>query len=138
MSDQDKTCQATPPEDLTEQLMNHSVPKTEREHHAVRLIEEKDQRIAELEKLLNTPEIHDFVKGVTIEAAHQRDKWGPTHDAGKHAHDWFAVISYLHGKQVRNYWDKDYEKYIHHIVTMAALCCNWHSHAVKLLPPEEQ
>jgi len=101
-------------------------------------LDERNKEIKRLKGLIDSPEIHEFVKGVQIEAAHQRNKWGPTHDADKHAHDWFAVISYLHGKQVRNFWDEDYEKYLHHIITMAALCCNWHSHAVKLLDPDEQ
>lgn len=101
---------------------------------AMNIIGELDRRVEELETLLNKPELHDFTAAVVREAAHQNQKWGPTHDAEKNAHDWIAVISYLHGKQVKNFWDGDYEKYIHHIITMAAVCCNWHSHAVKLLP----
>ncbi len=44
-----------------------------------------EDKITELETLLNTPELHDFSKAVVLEAAHQRtsapahqrDRWGP-------------------------------------------------------------
>jgi hypothetical protein len=48
--------------------------------------------------LLNTPEIHDFIKAVPLEAAHQRQRWGSDHDDGKTAADWFWLIGYLAGK----------------------------------------
>jgi len=119
----------------TPAFCSNGVTRNEREWKFMAVAMAKEiVRLRELEKLLNKPELHDFTAAVVREAAHQNHKWGPYHDAGKDANDWFAVISYLHGKQVRNYWDKNYDKYVHHIITMAAVCCNWHSHAVKLLP----
>lgn len=59
-------------------------------------------RVAELEAKLNTPEIVDFAKAVELEAAHQRERWGSAHDAGKTDADWFWLIGYLSGKALHN------------------------------------
>lgn len=32
-------------------------------------------RVSELEKLINSPEINDFIEGFKIEAAHQTERW---------------------------------------------------------------
>ena len=55
-------------------------------------------RCAELEALLNTPETDDFDRGVPLEAAHQRYRWGDDHDETKDAFDWFWLIGYLSQK----------------------------------------
>lgn len=54
--------------------------------------------LARNEDLLNTPELHDFSKAVVLEAAHQRQRWGAEHDAGKMPADWFWLVGYLAGK----------------------------------------
>jgi len=59
-------------------------------------------RVAELEALVNTPEIINFAKAVQLEAAHQRKRWGSEHDAGKTDADWFWLIGYLGGKALNN------------------------------------
>lgn len=59
-------------------------------------------RVAELEAKLNTPEIVDFASAVVLEAAHQRQRWGSDHDAGKTDADWFWLIGYLSGKALHN------------------------------------
>ena len=87
---------------------------------------------AELERmdaLLNAPEIHEFTEAVTREAAHQRGRWGTEHDDGKTASDWLWLVAFLATKatQAERYGDR--EKYLHHIITAAAACCNWHAHA---------
>lgn len=94
-----------------------------------RLLHLYDERIAELEKTLNTPELHDFTKAVALEAAHQRDRWGPEHDASKSPHDWAAVVTHLLGKAIAAVWTHDIEKFKHHIITIAAVCNNWHAAA---------
>jgi hypothetical protein len=71
---------------------------------------------------INTPEIHDFMKAVENEALHQRDRWGADHDAGKTDADWFWLIGYLAGKAMNKP-----EKALHHIITTAAACLNWHA-----------
>lgn len=83
----------------------------------------------ELEGLINSPEIHDFVEAVKREAAHQRERWGSEHDEGKTAEDWLWLVAYLSTKatQASRYSDRD--KYLHHIITCAAACLNWHANA---------
>lgn len=49
----------------------------------------QDARIAELKAERDTPETEDFFKGVPLEAAHQRERWGAEHDSGKTPADWF-------------------------------------------------
>lgn len=71
---------------------------------------------------LNTPEIHDFLKAIENEALHQRDRWSAEHDAGKTDADWFWLIGYLAGKAIHKP-----EKSLHHIITTAAACLNWHA-----------
>jgi hypothetical protein len=71
---------------------------------------------------INTPEINDFLKAIENEALHQRDRWGSEHDAGKTDADWFWLVGYLAGKVINKP-----EKALHHIITTAAACLNWHS-----------
>ena len=85
-------------------------------------------RVRELEGLINTPETEDFVKAVPLEAAHQIERWGVEHDAGKSALDWFWVVGYLSQKAVVSQQIGDVGKAKHHCITTAALCLNWHRH----------
>jgi hypothetical protein len=77
-----------------------------------------------LHGLVNTPEIHDFLQAVNLEAAFQREKWGADGDAGKTDADWFWLIGYLAGKAIRP--GASDEKRLHRIITVAAVCANWH------------
>lgn len=76
---------------------------------------------------LNTPEILDFVKAVPLEAAHQRERWGSEHDAGKAAADWFWLVGYLAGKALHMHTQGNTEKALHHTISTAAALANWHS-----------
>ena len=92
----------------------------------------ENERLREIEQRyiqLATPEIHDFTVAMEREAAHQRDLWKNDHDAGKGALDWLWLIGFLATKaaQADRYGDR--EKYLHHIITAAAACCNWHANA---------
>jgi hypothetical protein len=73
-------------------------------------------------RALATPEIADFMAAVEREALHQRDRWATSHDAGKTDADWFWLIGYLAGKALNKP-----EKALHHIITTAAACLNWHA-----------
>lgn len=91
---------------------------------------ERDEAIAKwvsLEKKLNTPELHDFSAAVTLEAAHQRERWGSEHDAGKEPADWFWLLGYLSGKALRAHMSGDLEKALHHTISSAAALANWHA-----------
>lgn len=83
----------------------------------------KDAEDAAKYRVINTPEIHDFIQAVEREALHQRERWGSDHDAGKTDSDWFWLVGYLAGKALNKP-----EKALHHIITTAAACLNWHAH----------
>lgn len=86
---------------------------------------ERDARDAAKYRAINTPEIHDFIVAVEREALHQRERWAADHDAGKADADWFWLIGYLAGKALHKP-----EKRLHHIITTAAACLNWHAAAL--------
>jgi hypothetical protein len=92
-------------------------------------------RVAELERenvrllaLLNTPEIEDFDKAVPLESAHQQERWGTQHDAGKNPEDWFWLVGYLAGKALHAQKTGDRDKAKHHCISTAAALRNWHAH----------
>ena len=84
------------------------------------------EEVTRLTQLINTPEINAFLKGVQLESAHQRDKWGASHDEGKSPGDWFWLIGYLAQKAMMAQIAGDAEKGLHHTVTTAAALANWH------------
>lgn len=89
--------------------------------------------VAERDRLhaaINTPELVDFGKAVHIEAVHQRERWGSEHDAGKEPQDWFWLIGYVAGKALHAAITGNIEKLLHHIITTAAVCNNWHAQAL--------
>ena len=75
---------------------------------------------------LNTPEVDNFVEGITREAAHQVERWGAEHDAGKTPADWFWLVGYLAGKALTACLTGDRAKALHHCVSSAAALANWH------------
>jgi hypothetical protein len=79
---------------------------------------------------INTPEIADFLHAVENEALHQRERWGSDHDEGKTDADWFWLIGHLAGKAMRP--GQPVEKMLHHIITTAAACLNWHAARIGL------
>lgn len=92
-------------------------------------MEEALDRIAYLEGKLNSPEIEDFLEGVQREAAHQREKWGMIHDSKKTPEDWLWLIAYVATKASQAAKYQDQKRYLHHIITTAACCLNWHARA---------
>ena len=83
-------------------------------------------RVAELEALINSPEIEDFIHGIELEAAHQVDRWGHNQDAGKTPFDWFWLIGYLAQKAADAALSGDVGKAKHHTISTAAALANWH------------
>lgn len=83
--------------------------------------------IERLKTLLNSPHIDDFLESVRIEAAHQCERWGVETDTGKQPQDWFWLIGYLAGKALRAAIDGDKDKALHHTISTAAVCLNWHA-----------
>lgn len=78
-------------------------------------------------EVINTPETADFMAGVPIEAAHQRERWDSEHDAGKTAFDWFWLVGYLAQKAAAAQVAGDSEKALHHTISTAAALANWHA-----------
>jgi hypothetical protein len=89
-------------------------------------VEELTAEIVRLSALLNTPEVEDFAKGAVLEAAHQRERWGASHDAGKTPFDWFWLVGYLAQKAATSAVAGDTEKARHHTISTAAALANWH------------
>jgi hypothetical protein len=78
-------------------------------------------------ELINSPETADFMAAVPLEAAHQRERWGSEHDAGKTPLDWFWLIGYLAQKAADSAARGDVEKAKHHCISTAAALANWHA-----------
>lgn len=79
-----------------------------------------------LNAIINTPQADDFLRAVSTESEHQRQRWGNSHDAGKEPADWFWLIGYLAGKALHAHAAGNIEKAEHHVITTAAACANWH------------
>jgi hypothetical protein len=77
-------------------------------------------------EIINAPETADFMAGVPIEAAHQRERWPSEHDAGKTPWDWFWLVGYLAQKAASAAVAGDLEKAKHHTISTAAALANWH------------
>jgi hypothetical protein len=91
-------------------------------------IKRAETRVAELEALINSPQTNDWLKGAQLEAAHQIERWGAQHDAGKSAWDWFWLIGYLAQKAAAAQVAGDAFKAKHHTISTAAALLNWHRH----------
>ena len=89
-----------------------------------------------LRELLNRPEIDTFIEGVQLEAAHQLKRWGPDQDRKKDPEEWYWVVGYLAGKALRAQRDGDDGKFMHHLISTAAVLANWHYFASNPDPQE--
>lgn len=85
------------------------------------------EEVRRLRALVNTPETESFLKGVRIEAAHQRERWGEAQDRSKSAENWYWLVGYLAGKALRAAIDGDREKARHHTISSAAALGHWHA-----------
>jgi len=84
--------------------------------------------VTRLLALINAPRTDEFFEAVRIEAAHQVERWGSEHDAGKRAEDWVTLLIYLLGKTAKAHFDGDRSKLEHHVITTAAVALNWWRH----------
>ncbi|TBR76167.1 MAG: hypothetical protein EPN64_09160 [Burkholderiaceae bacterium] len=89
---------------------------------------ELEREVERLHQLINTPQTQDWMRAVDLEAAHQQERWGSAHDAGKAPEDWFWLLGYLSGKALAALKAGDQEKTRHHIISSAAVLRNWHRH----------
>ena len=79
-----------------------------------------------LNAIINTPQSNDFLRAVSTEAEHQRQRWGNKHDAGKTQADWYWLIGHLAGKALYANLAGDTVKAEHHIITTAPALLIWH------------
>ncbi|MCH9637784.1 MAG: hypothetical protein K0U16_07570 [Gammaproteobacteria bacterium] len=101
----------------------------EKQIHALeRQLAKRNARIEQLEGMINTPVTDDFIRGIRLEAAHQIERFGAAHDAGKTPPDWFWLLGYLAGKAVHAAEHGDLTKAKHHTISSAAALLNWHRH----------
>lgn len=108
-----------PPTETVEQL------RAERD--AARMLAEVRGRERDrLNALINTLRTDEFFESVRIEAAHQVERWGVEHDAGKRPEDWITLFIYLLGKAATAHFDGNQPKLEHHVITVAAVALNWH------------
>ncbi|MGH8417985.1 MAG: hypothetical protein ACRER8_11995 [Pseudomonas sp.] len=84
-----------------------------------------DQRVDDLETMLNTPHTAEWFEGVRLEAGHQIGRWGTGHDSGKAPADWFWLIGYLAQKAMTAQMYGDDEKARHHTISTGAVMLNW-------------
>ncbi|KAF1046361.1 MAG: hypothetical protein GAK35_01046 [Herbaspirillum frisingense] len=82
--------------------------------------------VARLNQIVNSPQSGDFLRAVSTEGEHQRQRWGSSHDAGKTAADWFWLVGHLAGKALHAHAAGNVEKAEHHVITTAAALLNWH------------
>ncbi len=85
-------------------------------------------RADRLDALVNSPETENWLTGVPLEAAHQIERWGADHDAGKTAWDWFWLVGYLSQKAAASHVAGDLFKAKHHTISTGAAMLNWHRH----------
>lgn len=83
-----------------------------------------------MHRRINSAVTADFTEAVTLEAAHQIERWGVGHDRGKSAFDWFWLVGYLAQKAAHAHEHGEREKALHHTISTAAALCNWHKHII--------
>lgn len=88
----------------------------------VKTIESTSDDLAKLKAEINKPEVDNFVAGVVMEAAHQRQRWGVEHDAGKTPIDWIFLIGHLLTKAAVL---EPGDKRRHRIIAAMAAGANW-------------
>lgn len=83
-------------------LSNRAGDAAAREREKMRaMLVELQAEVARLSALINNPHTEEFTRSVKLEAAHQQERWGTDHDAGKGAADWFWLLGYLSGKALQ-------------------------------------
>jgi hypothetical protein len=82
------------------------------------------QNAAIKHNLLNTPSLIVFDEAYKLESHHQEQKHGNENHAPPH--HFVLVITHLLGKLTRAIWDKNKDKYAHHLITIAAVCSKAH------------
>jgi len=89
-----------------------------------------------MREILNRAEIDSFIEGVKLEAAHQLTRWGTEQDRNKGPEEWYWLVGYLAGKALQAQRADDEGKFMHHLISTAAVLANWHYFASNPEPVE--
>lgn len=103
-------------------------------------------------RLIDTPELVDFARGVQMEAVHQVQRWGSADRESKDPAAWFWLLSHLatraleHHKEAERIASECFvdppneahraaiahhrEKAAHHTITAAAVLAHWHASVI--------
>lgn len=84
--------------------------------------------------LINSPQTTNFMEAVRVVAGHLVRYWGSERDASKRPEDWITLIVDLLGKASKAHFDGDRDKLLHHVITLAAICLNWHRNMMEMRP----
>jgi len=79
-------------------------------HYAIKAIKKE---------LINTPQSEAFEESVKAEMAHHLERWG--NESNTPPHHFNMVIGFINGKLAKAIWEKDREKFEHHLITIAAV-----------------
>lgn len=82
--------------------------------------------IERLSAMIHTPHNDPFLRGVSIEAEYQVQRWGIEHDQIKNGWDWYWTIGLLSQKAVAAFEAGEVDKAQHHCISTAALMMNLH------------
>ncbi len=118
----DSNTHLTPPflNDHTFEQLNRSSAAQQEIAELKRQVERLEEKNARLKSLINRPELDDFIEGFKIEAAHQTERWGETDEELKPPHHYILVYNKLLGKLAVSVFDRNEEKFRHHLITLAA------------------
>lgn len=85
---------------------------------------EMRQRI--IDEIINKPQVLEFIEAVKSEMAHHEQRWGD--ESGIPPHHFNMVLGYINGKLSKAIWDKDGEKFLHHLITITAVAGTCHKY----------
>lgn len=72
-----------------------------------------------IDNIINKPQSKEFEEAMLSEMAHQFDRWGD--ESMVPPHHFHMVLAYIQGKLAKSIWDRDPERFAHHLVTTAAV-----------------
>lgn len=78
------------------------------------------------DELINKPQFGDFVESLKIEMAHHEQRWGD--ESKTDPHHFQMVMTMIAGKLATAIWQKDKEKFEHHLITIAAVAGSAHKY----------
>lgn len=122
----------------TREAWQRLMPRLQAPPAAVPEVEALRAEVERLNAIVNTPQADDFLRAVSTEAEHQRQRWPQGHDEGKTDADWFWLIGYLAGKALHAHTAGAIGKAEHHVITTAAACANWHRAIVAALASNKE